>query len=106
MVQSKREAQKQVYHVWKMIGHGAQKAFIELFTINPPDASIEHVHGFRTSGEPIVEVRIDLEDALLVYKPNSKKLTYTGITHAEQDFFRSIYLKVIPYMETLLLLDH
>ncbi|GKE23817.1 putative F-box domain-containing protein [Tanacetum coccineum] len=92
VVQSKREADKLVYHVWKMIEQGAQKAFIELFTINTPDASIEYVHGFRTSGEPIVEVRIDLaEDALFVYEPNTKKLTYTGIT-AEQDGGHYFYL--------------
>nr|GFB70644.1 hypothetical protein [Tanacetum cinerariifolium] len=104
VIQSKREADKLVYHVWKKIEHGVKKAFIELLTINSPNASIEYAHGFRTSGEPIVEVRIDLaEDALFVYEPNSKKLTYTGIT-AEQD--GGVYLKVIPYTETLLLLDH
>ncbi|GJU96970.1 RNA-directed DNA polymerase, eukaryota, reverse transcriptase zinc-binding domain protein [Tanacetum coccineum] len=67
-------------------------------SVNLPRKSLVFTHDqvaigrFRTSGEPIVEVRIDLaEDALFVYEPNTKKLTYTGIT-AEQD--GGVYLKM------------
>ncbi|KAF5762783.1 putative F-box domain-containing protein [Helianthus annuus] len=92
-----------VYDVW-MMEDGVPKSFTKLFTFHVPDAIITCVHGFRKSGEVVMEV---IEDdwevrSLVVYEPNLKRITNLGISHSANDVSK-IY--VHSYMETLLLLD-
>ncbi|GJU12310.1 serine/threonine-protein kinase MPH1, partial [Tanacetum coccineum] len=80
--------------------NGVPNLFKKLFTIKTPDEVI-NVLGFTNSGEAIIEMRNDQEEAaLFVYKANSENSTHIGITG------KPYACSVSSYMETLLLLDH
>ena len=97
VVQFKIEAGKRVHSVWKMMEHGASKSFTKLYTIDV----IKLVHGFRKSGEPIVEKENDGRKDFFAYDPDSKHINFIGISREGYS-----YISVISYIETLLLLDH
>ncbi|GJY58328.1 putative F-box domain-containing protein [Tanacetum coccineum] len=86
-----------VYCIWMMKNHGDPKSYTKLFNINLADASVTRVFGFRNSGEAIVKIRNDDNDALYVYEPNSKRISTIGISHP---------YGLNSYTETLLLLNH
>ena len=97
VAQFKIEAGKRVHSVWKMMEHGASKSFTKLYTIDV----IKLVHGFRKSGEPIVEKKNDGRKDFFAYDPDSKHINFIGISREGYP-----YISVISYIETLLLLDH
>nr|GEY10775.1 hypothetical protein [Tanacetum cinerariifolium] len=78
VVHFKKEAGKRVHSVWKMMEHGASKSFTKLYTISTTDG-INHVHGFRKSGEPIVESKNNHQEDFFAYELDSKHLHYIGI---------------------------
>ncbi|GKD02210.1 putative F-box domain-containing protein [Tanacetum coccineum] len=98
VVHFKKEAGKRVHSVWKMMEHGASKSLTKLYTINTTDG-INHVHGFRKSGEPIAETKNNHQKDLFAYELDSKHLNYIGI------FGNQYLFRVSSYFETLLLLD-
>nr|GEW42616.1 hypothetical protein [Tanacetum cinerariifolium] len=98
LVHFKKEAGKRVHSVWKMMEHGASKSFTKLYTLNTTDG-INHVHGFRKSGEPIVESKNNHQKDLFAYELDSKHLNSIGI------FGNPFLFRVSSYFETLLLLD-
>ncbi|KAJ9541774.1 hypothetical protein OSB04_028280 [Centaurea solstitialis] len=71
---------KRVCTVWVM-EHGDSKAFTKLFTINAPNASVGWTMGFRTSGEPIIEMQHDGSGptSLAVYEPCLEHIKDLGI---------------------------
>lgn len=83
---------------------GVSKSFTKLYTINTTDV-IQRVHGFRMSGEPIVETKNNPQrdvfayEDLFAYEPESKHINYIGISGVRYVF------SVSSYFETLLLLD-
>ncbi|GJZ22661.1 putative F-box domain-containing protein [Tanacetum coccineum] len=99
VIQTKRGDETEVYSVWEM-EHGVSKSFKKLFTINP-EYEVKNVHGFRKSGEALIEMGDEHEEiALFSYEPNSKNMTCLWIRGKEDPWF------VSSYMESLLLLDH
>ncbi|MFS8014186.1 putative F-box domain-containing protein [Helianthus anomalus] len=90
-----------VYKVW-MMEDGVRKSFTNLYTIHAPYARIIGVREFKKSGELVMEVREDGQNAisLVVYEPNLKHISNLGISRRPNG---DIY--VHSYMETLLLLD-
>ncbi|KAJ0913501.1 hypothetical protein HanRHA438_Chr06g0286341 [Helianthus annuus] len=91
------EAHNLLYHVW-MVEDGVPKSFTKLFTVNPPEAPVVRVRGFRKTGAPMIEVVTGHREELAVYVPYSKHISYLGT-------IRLASFSVFPYMETLLLLD-
>ncbi|XP_076882894.1 uncharacterized protein LOC143531491 [Bidens hawaiensis] len=100
VIKAVKGAGKLVYGVW-MMEHGVPNLFTKLFTINTPDASIINVLGFRANNEPIFVKRAD-DDAhdIFVLEIHSEHLCFGGISG------NGISYHSLPYMETLLLLDH
>jgi hypothetical protein len=99
MVLIKEEAGREVCSVWKMMEDGESKSFTKLYTINTTHV-IKHIHGFRKSGEAIVETENNPQRDLFAYEPDqSKHINYIGISGMEYVF------SVSSYFETLLLLD-
>ena len=68
------------------------------YTINTTDV-IKNIHGFRKSGEAIVETENNPQRDLFAYEPESKHINYIGISGMQYVF------SVSSYFETLLLLD-
>ncbi|KAM0009918.1 putative F-box associated domain, type 3 [Helianthus debilis subsp. tardiflorus] len=86
------------YDVW-MMEDGVSKLFTKLFTINGSTRCAK-VKGFRKSGEPIISFSFSNGNRnKVVYEPYSKHNDNVVI----ENIFASYYL--IPYMETLLLLN-
>ncbi|KAJ9536764.1 hypothetical protein OSB04_un000068 [Centaurea solstitialis] len=90
----------QVFDVWMMMEDGA---FTKLFTIKK--ASIERILGFRKTGEPVVEIEIEIVDdvttALIgVYEPCLDHIKDLGICRS------ATFSVMCSYNESLLLLDH
>lgn len=85
------------FGVWKM-ENGEHKLFTKLFTVkNIFEATIFNVVGFSMSGEPIFKrANGDKKDALVVYEPWSKRLSYKG---------KEYYFNVRYCLESLLLQD-
>ncbi|XP_071734377.1 putative F-box protein At3g16210 [Rutidosis leptorrhynchoides] len=96
------------YSVW-MMKHEVPNSFTKLFVINSPSESlgILKVHGFRKTGEPIIEMNWDNTDfyntdahnAVFVYEPESGEISDIGIARCGFACF------AISYVETLLLLN-
>ncbi|PWA47240.1 F-box domain-containing protein [Artemisia annua] len=85
VVQAKVVDMKEVVSVW-MMEHGDPKSLTKKFTINTTNELFE-VHGFRKSGEPLMEMTEDdaepeLDD-LCVYEPYSGHMKSVGITAIE-----------------------
>ncbi|XP_071714065.1 putative F-box protein At3g10430 [Rutidosis leptorrhynchoides] len=92
--------------VWRM-EHGVPNSFTKLFVIKSPIESlgIDEVHGFRKTGEPIIDTGMTTTDKnyignIVVYEPKLGEISDIGITSAG-------YLCLAQsYIETLVLLDH
>ncbi|KAJ9536768.1 hypothetical protein OSB04_un000072 [Centaurea solstitialis] len=89
-----------VFDVWMMMEDGA---FTKQFTITK--ASIERILGFRKTGEPVVEIEIEIVDdvttALIgVYEPFLDHIKDLGICRS------ATFSVMCSYNESLLLLDH
>ena len=77
MIEATVGANKRVYGVWKLMEIGGQKSFSKIYNIksNTPNESLIGVLGFKKSGEPIIEMKIDKEEGeFFVYEPNSKQI--------------------------------
>ncbi|GKA18730.1 putative F-box domain-containing protein [Tanacetum coccineum] len=102
IVELKSEDEKLVVSVW-MMEHGEPRSFTKQFTINTPNG-IYGLHGFRNSGEPLIEMReTDNEHehvGLSIYELCSGHMNSIGITAIEDTCNMS------SHIETLLLLDH
>lgn len=85
-------------NIW-MMHNGDPKSLAMIFTINTPGKCINNVFGFRNRGEPFIGIKGYYQATLFVYEPNSKHMRDTGMSGELDE------LLVIPYMETLLLLD-
>ncbi|XP_071735643.1 uncharacterized protein [Rutidosis leptorrhynchoides] len=91
------------YCVWRM-EQGVPNLFTRLFVIKSPCVSlqIQAVHDFRKTGEPIIEMFLDTDDAqnaVFVYEPESEEISDIGLA----GFGLSCLAK--SYIETLVLLD-
>ncbi|KAJ9550922.1 hypothetical protein OSB04_014967 [Centaurea solstitialis] len=87
-----------IFDVWMMMEGGA---FTKLFTIK--NESVEWIIGFKKSGEPIVEIEIDVnsdQTLLAVYEPCLDNIKDLGISRTGFCF------SMCSYNESLLLLDH
>ncbi|XP_022042357.1 F-box protein At5g18160-like [Helianthus annuus] len=88
------------YDVW-MMEDGVSKLFTKLFTINVSTRCAK-VKGFRKSGEPIISFSFSNDNRnKVVYEPYSK---HNDKVKAVIDNIFALYY-LIPYMETLLLLN-
>ncbi|GJY87559.1 hypothetical protein Tco_0502187 [Tanacetum coccineum] len=101
-IKEKEELDKLVGSAWMMEHDGVITSFRKLFTFDIPDCeSIIKIHGYRKSGEPIIETkRFGNPAALEVYSPSSKHIHNLGIYGKRHSFF------IGSHMETLLLHDH
>ncbi|XP_071714061.1 F-box/kelch-repeat protein At3g06240-like [Rutidosis leptorrhynchoides] len=92
--------------VWRM-EHGVPNSFTKLFIIKSliESLQINEVHGFRKTGEPIIDTGMTTTDKnyigdIVVYEPKSGEISDIGITSAG-----CLYLAQ-SYIETLVLHDH